>query len=235
MGIAHSLVAAATDLVLPRSCVWCGAPGASLCASCAGVALPVTVTSPAVDVVAAGWYTDGLRAAVLAYKERGSGQLAAPLGHLLARAVLAAASDGRCCVVPVPSSAAAIRQRGGDHMLRLARVAARELGHPLSRSLALVRPVRDSVGLGASDRRVNVTNSMAAHAPPAFGPSRAVVVDDVVTSAATVTEAVRALRGAGWQCETAAVIAATPRICAAPVGTARGRRSGHIALGEPVG
>jgi predicted amidophosphoribosyltransferase len=236
MGMASSLVAAATDLVLPRSCVECGAPGEALCASCAGVASPLTIRSPSIDIMAAGWYTDGLRTAVLAYKERGCGQLAAPLGRLLARAVLGAASDRRCCVIPVPSSATAIRRRGGDHMRRLARLAARELGYPLSRPLALVRPVRDSVGLGAGDRRVNVTNSMRAHPPPEFGPRRAIVVDDIVTSAATVSEAVRALRLAGWECPVASVIAATPRTAAVPsVRSAGERDGGRAVLGVSAG
>jgi predicted amidophosphoribosyltransferase len=69
--------------------------------------------------------------------------------------------------------------------------------------------VRDSAGLDAVQRRANLAGRYRAR-PGAPG-ARVVLVDDVVTSGATLTEAARALRAAGQQRVLAAVVAATPR------------------------
>jgi predicted amidophosphoribosyltransferase len=76
--------------------------------------------------------------------------------------------------------------------------------------LALCRPVADSAGLGVAARRANLDHAMVAGPPPRPG-APAVLVDDIVTSGATIAEAARALRAAGWQVSGAAVVAATPR------------------------
>jgi predicted amidophosphoribosyltransferase len=70
--------------------------------------------------------------------------------------------------------------------------------------------VQDSAGLRIDERRANLAGAMAARpAPNACGP--VVVVDDIVTTGATLAEAIRALRCAGWPVTGAAVVAATPR------------------------
>jgi predicted amidophosphoribosyltransferase len=153
-------------------------------------------------------YRLGLRQAVLAYKERGRRDLARPLAELLAGAV--SRYPPGAVVVPVPSASAAARRRGGDHMLRLACLAGRELGLPVRPALQLCRTVRDSTGLDVVQRRANLHDAMAARRPPPG--VAAIVVDDIVTTGATVSEAVRALRAADWLVLGAAVVAATPRL-----------------------
>jgi predicted amidophosphoribosyltransferase len=192
------------DLVLPRRCVACGRAGIALCRVCRppGPARTVSLES-AVPVVAAGDYDGALRTALLAYKERGRRDLARPLGKLLGAA---AAGLPEALLVPVPSTAAAARARGGSHVLRLARSA----GRPVRPVLRVVGAVRDSAGLGVAARASNMQGAMSA-IPPARPGQRVVVVDDIVTTGATLAEAVRALRAAGWQVAGAAVVAATVR------------------------
>src|SRR5207302_10833979 len=113
-------------------------------------------------------------------------------------------------LVPVPSARATVRRRGGDHVLRLARAAASPLGARVVSPLRITRAVRDSAGLGASERFANLGGAMSA-AAPAAPETAVVVVDDIVTSGATLAEAVRALRASGWLVTGAAVVAATPR------------------------
>jgi len=161
-------------------------------------------------VRAAAPYDGAVRTAIIAYKERDRRDLTPQLGALLSRSVGLA----RPVLVPVPSARAAARTRGGDHVLRLARLAARTAGGRVEQPLQLCRAVRDSAGLGAMERFVNLDGAM--HAAPPTAPLTAprmsvVVVDDIVTSGATIAEAVRALRTAGWLVSHAAVIAATPR------------------------
>lgn len=198
------------DLVLPHWCAGCGRAGAALCADCRPFPPPARVPVAGLEVWAAGQYAGGLRCALIAYKERGRAELARPLGALLADAVAAAGPDVRgACLVPVPSSASASRARGGDHALRLARAAGRTGGLPVIRGLRLAREVRDSAGLGRQARAANLAGAFVAVAAGAG--RRAVLVDDIVTTGATLREARCALRRAGWAVPGAAVIAATPR------------------------
>lgn len=203
------------DLILPVVCVGCGAGGSAFCARCVrSCARPLTLRTP-LPVVAQGWYAGDLRTALIHYKERGRHDLAESLAGLL-RAALARALErappGSAILAPVPSTRAAARQRGGDHVLRLATRAGRTLGLPVRPLLTLQRPVRDSSGLGASERDVNLAGAMAAPRCPDRNAISVVVVDDIVTSGTTVREAARALSEAGWRVSCAAVIAATPRV-----------------------
>jgi predicted amidophosphoribosyltransferase len=221
MSAVGSLAASLGELILPARCVWCARPGPALCSACAGslepfdVALPIGDGTP-VAVSAAGAYSDGLRAAIVAYKERGRRDVGRALTRVLS---VAAASvyrrfDGPVALVAVPSSRSAARARGGQHMLRLARAVAVDLEIPVAvGAVALRRVTRDSAGLGVDERRANLDGAMSAARPLVVGggPVAALIVDDIVTTGATLAEAVRALRAAGWPVAGAAVIAATAR------------------------
>jgi predicted amidophosphoribosyltransferase len=218
---------ALTDLVLPRTCAGCGLPGAVLCLCCAGLLTRPQLAQPRRHLpgfppaVAAGAYAGPVRPAVLAFKEHGRAELAGPLGAALALAVAAVLQGvpdgaGPVLLVPVPSSAAAVRRRGRDHVRELADAAAAELraaGVPARTALLLGRVrgrrVRDSAGLDAAQRRANLSGRFRVRARPAVG-SRLVLVDDVVTSGATLTEAARTLQPTDVPV-LAAVVAATPR------------------------
>jgi len=214
--VAGSLAGSLVDLVLPRRCAGCGNPGPALCPGCRPGGDPVPLAGAGVPVVAAGAYEDALRRAVLAYKERGRRDLARPLGELLADAVAAVVGAARpppaagLALIPVPSSRSARAARGGDHLEPLARRAARRCELRLEpAALSLVRTPADSAGLAIAERAANLDGAMRA-GPPLPG-SAALVVDDVVTTGATLREAIRALRAAGWAVFGAATVAVTPR------------------------
>lgn len=76
--------------------------------------------------------------------------------------------------------------------------------------LALTRTGQDSAGLSQRERAANLTEAMTATPPPHPG-TAAVIVDDIVTTGATLREAARALDAAGWSVRGAAVVAATER------------------------
>ncbi|OAA19729.1 putative amidophosphoribosyltransferase [Frankia sp. EI5c] len=174
--------------------------------------------------VAAAPFEGTTRVLLLAYKERGRLDLAHILGAALARAVAAVTREHRrrsrsatVVVVPVPTTPAARRRRGFDHVARLAEIAARALtrsGTParVSRVLRVLRPGLDQAGLGAAARRRNRSGAFAVRpgARPRTWPEIVVVVDDIVTTGATLAEAVRALRVAGWAPVGTAAVAATP-------------------------
>jgi predicted amidophosphoribosyltransferase len=109
----------------------------------------------------------------------------------------------------VPSSRAAARSRGGDHVLRLARAVARQAQLPVLSALTLAGPVRDSAGLSAEQRRTNLAGRMAVPVPAELAGRCPILLDDIVTTGATLAEAGRALSAAGRPAGGAAVIAAT--------------------------
>ena len=225
-----SLVSALADLVLPRTCAGCGVPGVVLCRRCAALlarprpAMPRRFPDGFPPTAAAGAYSGPVRPAVIAFKERGRAELARPLGTALALAVAAVvvAAEGPrrpVVLVPVPSSRAAVRARGRDHVRELSTRAVAELraaGVPAAQARLLRRHgrVNDSAGLSAGQRRANLAGTFVRAADPPPG-VLLVLVDDVVTSGATLTEAAAALaagRPSGGPPVLAAVVAATPKI-----------------------
>jgi predicted amidophosphoribosyltransferase len=244
------LLSALADLVLPRACAGCGVPGRMLCPRCAALLAVPRLATPRrfpwgfPPTVAAGAYSGPVRPAVNAFKEQGRAELARPLGAALALAVAAvvsAAPTGRpVLLVPVPSSAAALRSRGRDHVGELTHRAVaelREAGLSVREARLLRRRgrVRDSAGLSAAARRANLAGSF--EVDPAVAPLRGallVLVDDVVTTGATLTEAAAVLSS---RCRTddapvlAAVVAATPR---RPYAGSGGEFGGVLAPGEEI-
>jgi predicted amidophosphoribosyltransferase len=201
------------DLMLPARCVCCGAGGSLWCPGCRPASDPGPVTLPSFPrVVAVGEYGGALRSALLAFKERGQRALAGPLASYLSDAVDVGCRQfggpaGSPLLVPVPSTRSAARQRGGDHLLRLVAEVAPQNGLDVLPALRLPGRSRDSAGLSASQRSANLAHRM--RAIPVDSDRPVLVVDDIVTTGATLTEASRALQAAGWQVCGAAVIAAT--------------------------
>lgn len=184
---------------------------------------------------AAAGYDGPVRELLIAFKERGRVGLGAPLGHTLAASVAwlltsAAAAgppdsrwrDPAVVLVPVPSAARARRRRGYDHSLLLAGHAARHLctvGHParVQPVLRLARTTADQAGLDRAARLANLRGAVATQRTAAEqlrDRQRAtgcsvVVVDDIVTTGATLAACVLALVDSGVVVTGGAVVAAT--------------------------
>lgn len=222
------------DLVLPAECAGCRGARLPLrqgvCPACAAelAALRPTRVRPTPappglpDCVALGAYHGVVREALLSYKERGRHGLARPLGRLLAEVVAEAVGPrGPVLLVPVPATARSARARYGDHLRRLARHAAvrlRAAGWPVavaSPLRALPRPdsaTLDSAGRAAAAAAAFRTRAWRLPAARRAAAGRTVVViDDIVTTGATLAAITRSLVGAGIPVSAAAVLAATVR------------------------
>ncbi|KOX22237.1 ComF family protein [Nocardiopsis sp. NRRL B-16309] len=208
----RSLLAAVLDLLLPLTCAGCRAPSGPLCGACLARLdrRPVRCRSrPGCPPVwTAGPYAGLDRRVLLAFKEQGTDDLAAPLGARVAAAYAAAGWAGPdTLLVPVPGRGP---PRGPVARLAYACAAAAG-GDSAGRVAELLRyrhRVRRQVGLGRADRRANRHGVLtAAGAAAGRSGSRAVVVDDVLTTGATVAEATRALRAEGIRVMGAVVLA----------------------------
>jgi len=147
---------------------------------------------------------------MLRYKERGRRDLAGSLCVLLVSALERLTPPRHAVLVPIPSSASSRRARGYDHLTPLARRAGRLVRRSVLPSLDFSRDVADSAGLSVAGRNANLAGAMRAR-PPARPGQPVIVVDDIVTTGASVREACRALRVAGWSPVGFAAVAATPR------------------------
>jgi len=206
-------LAEALALVLPVACAGCDEPDIALCEACCALLRPsVTRSRPGVW---SGLRFEGVAARVVrALKEEGRTGLARHLAPALRAAVDAAEAGASghggtapahtVVVVPIPTSRAAYRRRG----YRVVELVARHGGLRPARLLAIARATADQRGLDRAGRRRNVARSLVARGATGL---RVVVIDDVVTTGATLDEAIRALRAGGAEVLGAATIAATPR------------------------
>jgi predicted amidophosphoribosyltransferase len=150
-------------------------------------------------------YAGPAGAAIVAFKERGVRDLAAPMSAALARAVdVAAAGPEPVALVPVPSRPDAVRSRAADVLADLTRRTAAHLrdgGRDVRAVPALrhARNVVDQAGLDGPARHANIAGAFALRraARPLLAGRQVVVVDDVITSGASLGEAVRALSVTG--------------------------------------
>lgn len=190
---------------LPIACAGCGALDLGLCSGCRAALAAAPHRRRTADglVVTSAMEFSGVPARVLrALKEEGRTSLACAFSPALAL-VLADAVGPDTVVTTVPSSRAAYRRRG----YRPVDLLVRRGGHAPVPLLRVARAPRDQRGLDREARRANVGGVFVSR--PVRG-RRVVLVDDVVTTGATLDDASRALRVAGAAEVVAVTLAHTP-------------------------
>jgi ComF family protein len=154
------------------------------------------VQHPGFRVGVAWVYDERAAAVVAAYKYGAREDLAEALAPELLRAPLPLPRPD--LVAAVPLHKARRRERGYDQAARLARAWARDAGLPfLDGALERVRPTRVQARLGARERRANVAGAFRVREPSALAGRKVVVVDDVVTTGATLEAALATLGACG--------------------------------------
>ncbi len=221
--VVRAAILDAWALLLPVQCAGCDAADRGLCADCLAALSQVPtarLTPGGLEVVAALRYETRVRRSILALKEHHRTDVAAALSRPLRvalRQLLAAEAarrlegpltplGGPVEIAAVPTSRSSFRRRGYDPVAMVLRHAG--VGH--SRVLSTVRSTSSQKSLGRAGRSSNLNGALAARGTLAG--RIFVLVDDVVTTGATLDEAARAIRAAGGEVLGAATLAFTPRI-----------------------
>ncbi len=193
------------ELLAPPRCAACDAPGVEpFCRACAELLVPAApLELPALTVHAAFAYGGPLAQAITRLKFQHHEALARSMGALLQRQ-LAHHLDPESCVVPVPSTPARLRARGFSPPRELCRGWVPRVD---PRALARPHDAPPQVGAARSVRLAQVRGAFRVVRPRAVEGRAITLIDDVVTTGATLGACAAALRSAGARSITALALA----------------------------
>lgn len=197
----------------PHTCVACGAIGHVICSDCyASVSResyygciicnkPIVHSNvcsnhrlPYADAIVAGTYEATLEQLIVAYKIAGNREAHKVLGDLLASKLLAR-TPRNSVLVPIPTIMPHIRQRGFDHCHMLAKRVGTRLGLPTHR---LLKRRSFAIQKGASRKTRTQQAREAFYVRKTLDPDVTyIVIDDVITTGATLRYAALALKNSG--------------------------------------
>ena len=200
------------DLLLPPACAGCGRSGALFCSDCLSRLRPpfdvrdrfvapdagIVVGDALLLAVAAFAYEGPMRRALWALKYSGASRLAPPLADAALptlRSLLLVAGPG-AVLVPVPVHAERRAVRGYNQAELLGRGLSRRSGLPLSAVLERTRPTTKQHRLNRVARLNNLRGAFAVVSRP---PATVILVDDIITTTATLEACASVLRDAGCQ------------------------------------
>ncbi len=145
---------------------------------------------------------------ILAWKDGAASHLTSTLAHSLA-CVVSKSGLPPSNLIPIPSAPGAVRRRGFEHTVNLAKATSRLLGAQwrTQKLLSHRGAASDQVGLTVAQRFRNAHGRYLAMT----GGEAVILVDDVVTTGATLGEAARALRDSGHRVLGAVCLAHTPK------------------------
>jgi len=196
-------------LLFPTRCFGCRELGYSICSQCRQQWNPHLYQSRISNlaVYSAIPYSPIAKNILLAAKEQG----VKSADQLVRNAVKVSMNEvfkkyPNCALVPIPSSASSNRRRGRDFINEIAICVARDFGVAVLPLLEHQRKIRDQSKLNISNRHQNL--AMALSIKPQFRRNylgeKVVILDDLVTTGATISEANSALTRGGFKVQAAA-------------------------------
>ncbi len=200
------LLGLAAEVLAPSCCAACSVrvpAGRAFCPPCASSVEPLAGDP---SCVAVARYGGALARAVTRFKYEGAMDAGRVLGRLVAQK--GASLAGVDVVVPVPLHPNRLAQRGFNQAALLARPLARALRQELAPcALVRVKDTERQVGLPKRARLANVADAFAVGSPRLVRGKSVVLVDDVLTSGATLAACAHALLGGGAERVRAVVVA----------------------------
>jgi ComF family protein len=189
-----------SQLIFPTRCYGCNVIGLSICSNCRREWHPHYYLTHVKElrVHSAILYSPTASKIILAAKEnnlRGADRLIIDaIVHVLNRADFDAFNVR---LVPIPSSSSNSRRRGRNFMSDLCKEISRQTNIPVTAALRVARTVKDQSRLSARARAINMEGAFTVSAG-VYPRGELILIDDVVTTGATVAEAARALNSHGF-------------------------------------
>lgn len=201
---------AALNLLFPKRCPWCGkVVGFAEHDECEKeletlwlADAPVQVAEETSAHLQEAWacyrYESPVTDAIWRFKLRDEPGLATQLGRCLAKRYKDCLSGSYDLIVPVPVSRRTQRSRGYNQSALLAGVLSEAAGLPCNEKvLVKIRETRRQMELGREERRTNILGAYEVRQPQAVQGKRILLVDDVLTTGATLNECAKTLLEAG--------------------------------------
>jgi predicted amidophosphoribosyltransferase len=197
------------EIVFPSRCISCSILGFSLCAQCLSIWSYQTFSQKLSQesnekllVFSSISYSPIARDILLAAKESNVVQAGTliidALENTLQKFIEQHPSLSISGLVPIPSRPQANRVRGRDFMQTITQSLAKKFQIPMLPILGYSRRVKDQSGLNSEERRNNLTDSLVVRGNVFKSENQAVLlIDDLVTTGATLLAAQKALNQAG--------------------------------------
>ena len=188
------------QLLFPTRCYGCNTLGISICSQCRIEWHPHYYRTHVEKVVvhSAILYSPTASRIILAAKERGlkgaDKLIVDAIVHVINKANF---GNFNVALVPIPSAPAHSRRRGRSFIDALCKEISVQTNIPVIPALSLVRKVKDQSGLSAKHRATNMRGAFGI-SPHVYPRGDLLLIDDVVTTGATVSEAARALNSQGF-------------------------------------
>ena len=212
------LVSAVLDLLYPPKCIFCQK---LLPRGVRDWCTPCEKSLPYCDTTREGQffgrcaapleYRGAAREAVLRFKFTGLACYAPALARMMADCIAFARLAQPELVTWVPVSRRRRRRRGYDQAELLAQELGRRLDVPVAGLLVKTVENKTQSSLRAPERRANVLGVYQARQPEAIAGRRILLIDDIITTGATLEECSRVLLSAGARAVDCATAACTPQ------------------------
>jgi ComF family protein len=196
--LAQQVTTVSLDLLFPPHCAHCQRVGYLLCSRCLATisAAPARSLPQFEDVRVRAIYGGVISSAIHALKYKHQTRLAGPLGELLCEA-LCEINWTVDLVTAVPMHTKRLRERGYNQAALLGEVVAQQRGWAFSSSaVTRSRETLSQVHLNAQERQENVADAFCSESGIVAGKS-VLIIDDVLTTGATMSACAEALRAAG--------------------------------------
>lgn len=196
----HHYITLVENILYPDNCLGCKKNGEILCRACIEKIPPPEETIPFGRALFSSNHTP-LRRAIWLLKYRGRKSIVHIFAPLLADLILdelseeALANSGLYIITAVPLSAQKLQKRGFNQSELLAQEAAKILGLPFKQVVKKVKETQSQVGLTRKKRLENVRGAFATSTP--LTGKNILVIDDIITTGATLKEVAKTLKDAG--------------------------------------
>ena len=195
-----------SHLVFPIRCFGCNALGQSICTACRREWIPhyYKTQTTGFNVHSALIYSPTASKIILAAKENGlkgaDDLLIEAIMHVLIKLQLEKVSLKKSyfTLIPIPSSRQSQRRRGRSFIVDLTKAISHNTGININDCLQVSSRVSDQSGLTIVQRISNMNGAFSLKSG-AILRGDAILIDDVVTTGATLREAARALNSQGFQ------------------------------------